>query len=43
MSEQDKQNGLRVRTEVMGETFVARAQANTTELTAPLQDWMYNC
>ncbi|MBN0988709.1 carboxymuconolactone decarboxylase family protein [Amphritea pacifica] len=40
MSEQDKQNGLKVRTEVMGETFVARAQANTTELTAPLQEWI---
>ncbi|WP_332874022.1 carboxymuconolactone decarboxylase family protein [Amphritea pacifica] len=29
-----------MRTEVMGETFVARAQANTTELTAPLQEWI---
>lgn len=40
MSEQDKQNGLEVRTQVMGEAFVARAQANTTELTEPLQDWI---
>lgn len=40
MSEQDKQNGLKVRTEVMGEMFVARAQANTTELTEPLQEWI---
>ena len=40
MSEQDKQNGLEVRTQVMGEAFVARAQTNTTELTEPLQDWI---
>ena len=40
MSEQDKQNGLKVRTEVMGAAFVQRAIDNTTELTAPLQDWI---
>lgn len=40
MSEQDKQNGLKVRTEVMGEEFVQRAIDNTTELTQPVQDWI---
>ena len=40
MSEQDYQNGLKVRTEVMGTAFVERAQNNTTELTQPLQDWI---
>ena len=39
MSEQDYQNGLKVRTEVMGAAFVERAQASTTEVTQPLQDW----
>ncbi|MCV6590606.1 MAG: carboxymuconolactone decarboxylase family protein [Marinobacterium sp.] len=40
MSQQDKENDLRVRTEVMGEAFVQRAIDNTTELTAPLQEWI---
>lgn len=40
MSKQDIENGLRVRTEVMGEAFVQRAIDNTTELTAPLQEWI---
>jgi 4-carboxymuconolactone decarboxylase len=40
MSEQDKQNGLKVRTEVMGEAFVQKAIDNTTELTQPVQDWI---
>ena len=40
MAEQDYQNGLKVRTEVMGAAFVERAQNNTTELTQPLQDWI---
>ncbi len=40
MSQQDKENGLRVRTEVMGDAFVQRAIDNTTELTAPLQEWI---
>ncbi len=40
MAEQDYQNGLKVRTEVMGAAFVERAQNNTTDLTQPLQDWI---
>ena len=40
MSERTKQAGLKVRTEVMGQEFVDRAIANTTELTAPIQDWI---
>ena len=40
MSEQTKKDGLKVRTEVMGEAFVERAMANTTLLTEPLQDWI---
>ncbi len=40
MSEESKKNGIKVRTEVMGEKFVQRAVDNTTELTAPLQDWI---
>ena len=40
MSEQSKQDGIRVRTEVMGKEFVDRAMDNTTELTQPLQDWI---
>ena len=40
MSEKSKQDGLKVRTEVMGQVFVDRAINNTTELTAPLQDWI---
>jgi 4-carboxymuconolactone decarboxylase len=40
MSEESKKKGLEVRTEVMGEKFVQRAKDNTTELTAPLQDWI---
>ena len=40
MSEKDKENGLKIRTEVMGEAFVQRAKDNTTELTEPLQDWI---
>ncbi|MEM7027717.1 MAG: carboxymuconolactone decarboxylase family protein [Pseudomonadota bacterium] len=40
MSEQSKKQGLKVRTEVMGEEFVERASNNTTELTEPLQDWI---
>lgn len=40
MAEQDRENGLKVRTEVMGEAFVQRAIDNTTELTAPLQTWI---
>lgn len=40
MSEDSKKNGLKVRTEVMGEKFVQQAIDNTTELTEPLQDWI---
>ncbi len=40
MSDQSKANGLRVRTEVMGEAFVQRAIQNTTALTEPMQDWI---
>ena len=40
MSREDYQNGLKVRTEVMGEEFVQRAIDNTTELTQPVQDWI---
>lgn len=40
MSEIDKQKGLEVRTEVMGEKFVEKAKQNTTEFTEPMQDWI---
>ena len=40
MSIEDRNNGLKVRTEVMGEAFVQRAIDSTTELTEPLQDWI---
>lgn len=40
MSQQDYENGLKVRTEVMGADFVQRAQQNTVEFTQPLQDWI---
>ncbi len=34
------EQGLKVRTEVMGEAFVNRAMENTTPLTEPLQEWI---
>jgi 4-carboxymuconolactone decarboxylase len=40
MAQQDYENGLKVRTEVMGEAFVKRAQDNTVAFTQPLQDWI---
>ncbi|MGB0466753.1 MAG: carboxymuconolactone decarboxylase family protein [Pontibacterium sp.] len=40
MSIEDRNKGLSVRTEVMGEAFVQRAIDNTTEFTAPIQDWI---
>ncbi len=40
MAIEDRENGLAVRTEVMGEEFVQKAIDNTTEFTAPLQDWL---
>ena len=40
MSKEDRNRGLETRFTVMGEDFVNRAIDNTTELTAPLQDWI---
>lgn len=40
MANQNYQNGLTVRTQVMGEGFVKKAQDNTIPFTAPLQDWI---
>lgn len=40
MSRDDYENGLRVRTEVMGDKFVQAAIDNTTETTQELQDWI---
>jgi len=40
MSEKSKKKGVKVRKEVMGEKFIQRAVDNTTQLTAPLQDWI---
>lgn len=40
MAQQDYQNGLTVRTQVMGEAFVKKAQDNTIPFTQPLQDWI---
>ena len=40
MAIEDRENGLAVRTEVMGEEFVQKAIDNTSEFTAPLQDWI---
>ena len=40
MSIDDRNRGLKTRTEVMGEAFVQRAQANSTDLTRPLQEWV---
>lgn len=40
MSQEDKQAGLQVRREVMGDEFVDRALGNVTPLTEPLQDWI---
>lgn len=34
------ENGLAVRKQVMGEAHVERAMNNTTEFTQPLQDWI---
>lgn len=34
------QNGLQVRTEVMGEQHVKRSLDNATDFTQPLQDWI---
>lgn len=40
MSQQDYDNGLAVRKQVMGEAHVERAMSQVTEFTAPLQDWV---
>ncbi|UTW13947.1 carboxymuconolactone decarboxylase family protein [Marinobacterium rhizophilum] len=40
MSKEDRENGLRVRTEVMGEAFVSRAMAGASDFTQPMQDWL---
>ena len=40
MSQQDYDNGLAVRKQVMGEAHVERAMSQITEFTAPLQDWI---
>ncbi|WP_420598401.1 carboxymuconolactone decarboxylase family protein [Neptuniibacter sp.] len=40
MSREDYENGLKVRTEVMGEAFVQKAIDNTNETTQDLQDWI---
>ncbi|MGH1462184.1 MAG: carboxymuconolactone decarboxylase family protein [Neptuniibacter sp.] len=40
MSKEDYENGLKVRTEVMGEAFVQKAIDNTNETTQDLQDWI---
>jgi len=40
MSKVDWENGLKVRTEVMGESFVQKAVDNTTPFTAPMQEWI---
>lgn len=40
MSREDYENGLKVRTEVMGEEFVQKAIDNTNETTQDLQDWI---
>jgi 4-carboxymuconolactone decarboxylase len=38
--EQRAQQGMAVRREVLGDAHVDRAAANTTEFTAPFQDWI---
>ena len=40
MAKEDYENGLKVRTEVMGEAFVQKAIDNTNETTQDLQDWI---
>lgn len=40
MSEQDKQNGIAMRTRVMSEAFVTRAMSNQDAFSRPLQDWL---
>ncbi len=40
MSIDDRNQGLKIRTQVMGDAFVQRAMSNSTELTQPLQEWI---
>ncbi|MFW2176453.1 MULTISPECIES: carboxymuconolactone decarboxylase family protein [unclassified Moraxella] len=40
MPQQDYQNGLTVRKQVMGEAHVERSMSQVTPFTAPLQDWI---
>lgn len=40
MAREGYDNGLKVRTEVMGEAFVQKAIDNTNETTQELQDWI---
>lgn len=40
MADIDKQNGERVRRQVMGDAFVDRALGSATEFTQPLQDFV---
>ena len=40
MAQQDYDNGIAVRKQVMGEAHVERAMSQVTEFTAPLQDWI---
>ncbi len=40
MSQQDYENGIAVRKQVMGEAHVERAMSQVTDFTAPLQDWI---
>ena len=40
MAQQDYENGIAVRKQVMGEAHVERAMSQVTEFTAPLQDWI---
>ncbi len=40
MSKEDIDNGLRVRTEVMGEEYVTRSLSNSNTFTDPMQTWI---
>jgi len=40
MSTEDREKGLKVRTEVMGEAFVERAMGQADDFTGPMQDWI---
>jgi len=40
MSIDDRNQGLKTRTQVMGDAYVQRAMSNSPELTQPLQEWV---